>query len=442
MSSLQKSYNMKKVLLIVFAYFLAFPAFAGNGTVSVKDLKERCKRVQNDVNILKNQSDNIKNAQISKLKDSGTPYKLDELEQLNDDIINESLELLNIIPEYYLRDTVSNKALIAHDDIISVINDYIKINYNINREIEISDSFSISILKEKLRKIHALKEELQAEITGIESPIDKGSSLDSVHYREIIIWGGVGLIVLVIFILVYVIISLKKLNSLVDNHDYILKGKDSYNLETDIKNLKMDVSSLKNANGEDKGNKRHNQNNSINNYLNSKELIEGLLIKLLPEIRNIVSSQIQDVIGEKIQNPSELGKNDTSPIIYETEDNNGSIKKEREQKIQPPKPKVKPLYAQLQNNGTFKVYDDDKRTAFFVIIQDSSEASTASFELKELNADDMQSAIANRTTLLTPACDIESITPTPKKIKVLQSGTAIKNGKDWTVKEKAIISLE
>lgn len=105
------------------------------------------------------------------------------------------------------------------------------------------------------------------------------------------------------------------------------------------------------------------------------------------------------------------------------------------------KPNVPPLYAQLQSDGTFRVYDNDNRNSFYLIFPSSNGASTGTFTLKEMDEATLLSAIEGRAQLLDPACVTIKTELKPRKIEVNEHGSVSKQGNIWRIESQAKISL-
>jgi len=380
--------------------------------------------------MLKSLKDSIICEQINKLKElKDTNFVPIELENSNVKIFEGFQEILEMIPDVYARDTIDNIALIQFEYLVKSYNNYCAAIFKDgSRTISISNDFRKTI-EDINKSIHKIKKELDPnENEDVETSIEDPTKTDNPEGINFIIW-----ILLALIILLYVIVVVF---AFFVKNEFKNSGKKtsnalklSENINQKIINIQEKIDRL-NVNNGFKGvlsNTASSLSIGQHELNNLKKELQKEINEVKTELKRITETGTQLQGEGSSKNSMSIGQGEVSRP--DTPHNNTI------------KPNIKGIFAQLQSDGTFKTYDEDKETAFYIIMPDSSSKTTGTFSLKELTPESMKTAIDDRNNLLYKACDIEQTTTNPRRIKVEASGIAEKEGNKWCVKEKAKISL-
>lgn len=422
---------MKKYIIFLLALFFCLGVSSENSHPSKEELKASCREIQNKLNMLKSLKDSIICEQINKLKElKDTNFVSIELEKSNVKIFEGFQEILEMIPDVYARDTSDNIALIQFEYLVKSYSNYCTAIFKDgSRTISISNDFRKTI-EDINKSIHKIKKELDPnENEDVETSIEDPTKTDNPEGINFIIWILLALIILLYVIVVVFAFFVKNefKNSGKETSEALESSGNIINLR--ITNLQEKIDKLNIYNGF-KGvlsNTASSHNMRQHELNNLKKELQEEINEVKTELKKITETSTH-LQGEGCsKNSMSIGQGEES---HSNKPQNNTIT-----------PNIKGLFAQLQSDGTFKTYDEDKETAFYIIMPDSSSKTTGTFSLKELTPESMKTAIDDRNNLLYKACDIEQTTTNPRRIKVEASGIAEKEGNKWCVKEKAKISL-
>lgn len=410
---------MKKYI-ITFFILLSCLVISAQDKLSREELKSQCIILQNEVNKIKGKIGDIQIKQIEKLNELGIRnYHPNELSQLNQVICDGFEEILQTIPKVYDRDTTSNIAIKQLDELHRTFSKYCT-SISKDDTISISGDFQ-KVIEDVTKEIVEIKAELKVS-DDAGSTSEKSNIIDNVEGFFSVKWVMLALIFLQYLIVFTLIFFVKK------------KFKDT--LYSSIKGINQKIASLQET--IDKLNSNVGSKGLLNSINSSHSFGQNELNNLKQELQNEINkvkNELKIIKESAAHFRVEGGSNNTKNIGQDAVSNSKNPQKNTKTSH------INGLFAQLQSDGTFKIYEEDKETAFYIIEPDSSSKTSGVFTLKELTPESEKSAIDNRNNLLFMACDIEQTTNNPKRIKVEAYGIAEKNGNKWHVKEKAKISL-
>lgn len=399
--------------------------YAQNKQPSIEELKSYCKSMQNNLNILESKIDSIHLMQMEKLKElADTAYNINTLKQSNIEIYKGIKEVLKIIPDVYAEDTTNNIALVQFGVLQESYNKYCTTIFNDNT-ISIKDNFRI-IIEDVSKKINEIKEKLKAD----ESYSDEPLTVDSREGLSIEIWIILALIILLYVIVITLIISDTKIRNNLTQHIGIFNKSDE-SINDKIEKLREKIENLPIGDSKSRGGRNTSPGSSSIGQNELNELKSELQNKI-NEVKTELLNKITHLNDHSQPDSHKVGvtRTECSDTIYSNTPQNSTAK-----------PAVKGLYAQLQENGSFKTYDDDRNNAFYIITPNFSSETTGEFFLKELTPETAMAAIDGRNSLLIPACEIINTSGNSRRVKMESPGIAEKRGNEWYVKEKAKISL-
>lgn len=417
MNSHLRFYNMKRFYITLWVLSICLCINAQIKFHSQKELQEHCDEIQDKLDFIEDILDTIYNAQIKKLKELNvTDYDIDTLKQSNQHVFDGIKDILRLIPKVYEKDTTNSIALEQFYALAGTYNEYCQAVAISKEGITISDNFQ-KVIENANTKIADIKKELGAKETIEQSPEEESNNnrntLDRIKEIPLEYWL---ILAFNAILMILGIILIIKMHQRLDRHSHAIKEFNDFKKNVD-----------------NHGNCGITKSASKNSFTNHSTIGQHDLDKLRT-----------DLLGEinKIKDEIARLKPSTTHLIKKTNTNHAEQTKNSDSSNEQDKPKtLKGMYAQLQENGSFKTYDSDRTNAFYIISLNNTSNTVGEFSLKDLSPEIAKAAIDDRNSLLVAACDIIETSANPKKIKVKSFGTAEKRGNEWYVKDKAKISL-
>ncbi len=427
---------MKKVLLFFSTFLVASLSLANEG-YQVEKFGMSCERIKNNIESLKQFKDSIISKASNVFTQETNGQEILNLQAKNDSVFKWSSEIIELSKKRFDAQPNDTFPKLAVQTVDECCQEYFKaISKNVqtikeltNESIEI-DTYSIHVLDSCHQVLLDIKNNFTGDVSKANevTTSEQAAETESTNGKDYLVYIILGVLVLCILFLVFVIISLKQLGKTLQSQRKRLKGV--YDrlevIESWHEKQKQQQDNNKNA-----PKKNGTTSATPNPCTVDVQKLEKRLSRLEQKMTAMSTKNERSLFDEL--------NSDTEPNT--TQEVRPTEKPQVPDNKLPSKPKAKPLYAQVQNNGNFKVYEDDKQQAFFVITPDEPGAGTGTFTLKELNAETKREAIDNRNGYLGPACDIESISGNAMDIKVIEPGKVVRTGNDWRVSKKAKIAL-
>lgn len=420
---------MKKITFAFLALVSCYGVFAENRYPSREELKVECKKMKNGINSIESKIDSIHYKQIEKLSEQkDTNYSIDSLKLSNVEIYREIREILQMIPVVYAKDTTDNTALLQFQKLVGLYQKYYSATFNgTDTVISISGDFKTTIntvslglseINETLKPYYDDSLESSDEET-IEDYSSEGFSHE--------IWIIFALIFVLFVLEIMLIVSNRNINRILSTVNLTLD--EIYDPVARKVRIPREDKPIENSRF------KPERVSIVESHNIGQKEFEKIKSNLLDEI-NVLKEELDNVKKTLSQHISEskslnlLEKEQSSIIAHSNEVNSPTTK-----------PVVKGLYAQLQENGIFKIYDSDRQNAIYIITPKPSSETIGEFSLKTLSLETAKAVIENRQLLLMPACEIMYTSANPQQIKVESPGIVEKIGNEWRVKEKARISI-